>query len=350
MKRILVTGGAGFIGLHLLNRLARSGDEITVLDNLHPQVHGPNALPPSLPSGVRFMYGDVRDINAISKVVEASRPDLVVHLAAETGTGQSWDEVARYCEVNVTGTAHLIQALRRLPAGAGSRRLVLASSRAVYGEGAHRAPDGTVVVPPPRPPADMRAGRFTSMRDGVALEPLATREDTAPAPASIYASTKQSLAGTDIEAVILRFQNVYGPGQSLRNPYTGVLSIFSEQIMRGQTINIYEDGEIVRDFVYVEDVAEAIVAGLDRPNVSGLVFNVGSGIGTTILEVARQLLHLFDAQSDRIRVSSDFRAGDVRHAVADVSLARATLGWSPGTPMAEGLSRLVSSIKRSSAI
>ncbi|WP_298966133.1 SDR family NAD(P)-dependent oxidoreductase [uncultured Methylobacterium sp.] len=350
---VLVTGGAGFIGAHLTPRLARAGYRIVVLDNLHPQVHGPDAAAPALPEGATFVKADIRDREAVAQAVREVRPDHVIHLAAETGTGQSWDEVHRYCDVNVGGTAALVEALRALPPAGRPRRVVLASSRAVYGEGAYRDEAGRLTVPPARRPEDMRRGLFDPVVGGVALQAVPTPESTPPAPASIYASTKlmqeyvltQALLGTDAEPVILRFQNVYGPGQSLRNPYTGVLSIFSGQILAGQSLNIYEDGKITRDFVYVGDVVDAVVLALTAPRRVEGVVNIGSGEATTIHDAARELVRLLGVPGVGIAVSGQFRAGDVRHAVADIGAAAATLGWTPRTGLTEGLGRLVAWVR-----
>lgn len=346
-RRVLVTGGAGFIGNHLLHRLAKTDCDLIVFDNLHPQVHGSGAVCGALPVGTVFIQADIRDQDAVARAVAETDPDYVIHLAAETGTGQSWDEVHRYCDVNVGGTASLVEALRRLPEREG-RRLVLASSRAVYGEGAYQKADGSLVVPQGRQPENMRRGLFDPMMAGLALRAVPTPEDLPTAPASIYASTKlmqefvvtQALLGTSIESVVLRFQNVYGPGQSLNNAYTGVLSIFSGQILKGQALNIYEDGQITRDFVYVEDVVDALMQSLMVPNRLGHPINIGSGKPTTILSAARELAAVLDAPDTEIRVTGDFRAGDVRHAVADIRTAKAILNWTPRTDLREGLTRL----------
>jgi dTDP-L-rhamnose 4-epimerase len=346
-RRVLVTGGAGFIGMHLLPRLAATDCDLIVFDNLHPQVHGPAAVCGVLPAGTVFIQADIRDRDAVARVVTETAPDHVVHLAAETGTGQSWDEIHRYCDVNIGGTAALVEALRQLPEREG-RRLVLASSRAVYGEGAYHDADGHLVVLQGREPEDMRRGLFNPMIAGQALRAVPTPEDVPTAPASIYASTKlmqefvvtQGLLGTAIEPVVLRFQNVYGPGQSLNNPYTGVLSIFSGQILQNQSLNIYEDGQITRDFVYVEDVVDALMQALTVPKRPERPINIGSGRPTTILDAARELAAVLDAPDIEIRITGDFRAGDVRHAVADISAAEAILNWTPRTGLREGLSRL----------
>jgi dTDP-L-rhamnose 4-epimerase len=349
----LVTGGAGFIGTRLVRAIEDICDEVVIFDNLHQQVHGASAVAPNLGQHCRFVKGDVRDAALMSTVVEDCRPDLVVHLAAETGTGQSYDQVAHHCDVNVTGTANLVEAVRRLPAAA--RRVVLASSRAVYGEGLYRTRGGALVVPPPRSTSSMRAGRFVPVdSDGIALEPLATPETAPPAPASIYASTKlmqefilrQGFDGTSVEVAVLRLQNVYGAGQSVRNPYTGVLSIFSQKLQDGHDIEIFEDGMITRDFVHVSDVARAIKAAAMIDVVPETAVNVGSGAPATIEDVARLLLRLHGRLPGALSVTGNFRSGDVRHCVADIGLARATLGWSPQVGLTEGLTELVSWVVR----
>lgn len=352
-ERILVTGGAGFIGSHLLPRLAEMGYDLSVFDNLHPQIHGPDAVCGALPAGTDFIQADIRDRDAIARVVAQTKPDHIIHLAAETGTGQSWDEVHRYCDVNVVGTAALVEAVRSLPERVG-RRLVLASSRAVYGEGAYRDGAGSLVVPPARQPRDMTRGLFDPMVDGLALSAVPTPENAPTAPASIYASTKlmqefvvmQALLGTATEPVVLRFQNVYGPGQSLNNPYTGVLSIFSSQILQGQSLNIYEDGQIVRDFVYVEDVVDAILRGLTAATRPMQPINIGSGTPSTILETARELAAVLGAPETEIRVTGQFRAGDVRHAVADIRAAETILNWTPRTSLRDGLTSLAEWVRK----
>lgn len=345
--RIFVTGGAGFIGSQLVKALSRNGAEICVYDNLLPQVHGEDARDPGFPENVRFVFGDVRDEVALESALREWEPRIVYHLAAETGTGQSRDEITRYCDVNVGGTSRIIEAIRRLQNP--PTRIILAGTRAVYGEGAYRDGNGRLVVPPPRTVQEMKAGQFVP-RDatGQLLDALPTTEETPPAPASVYATTKltqeyllsQGFEGTPVEPVVLRFQNVYGPGQSMRNPYTGVLSIFLSQILSGQRLNIYEDGEITRDFVFVKDVVRSLeLAGQSRlPR--GSVINIGTGQGATILKVARKLLDILGRSEDALDITGDFRPGDVRHAVADASRAEALLGWRASTSLDEGLRML----------
>jgi dTDP-L-rhamnose 4-epimerase len=343
-KRIFVTGGAGFIGTHLVNALSKQGAEVCIYDNLLPQVHGEGTSCPDFPKNVHFVQGDVRDGAGLEHALRETKPDVIYHLAAETGTGQSRDEIVRYCDVNVGGTSRLVESIRRLEKP--PTRVILAGTRAVYGEGAYRDAQGNALVPPARTAEEMKAGKFAP-RDSAdsPLQPLPTSEETPLAPASVYATTKlaqeyllkQGLEGTPVKPVLLRFQNVYGPGQSLRNPYTGVLSIFISQILRGQRLNIYEDGEITRDFVFVHDVVRSLELAAGTELSGGTVINIGSGQGVTILSVARKLLTILGRREDELDITGDFRPGDVRHAVADVSLAKTLLGWEASSSLDEGL-------------
>ncbi|WP_426959668.1 NAD-dependent epimerase/dehydratase family protein [Muricoccus radiodurans] len=346
--RALVTGGAGFIGSRLVRALLAKGMRVWVLDNLLPQVHGPDARFPEVPGDVTWRRGDVRDAAALRDIVRESRPDLVFHLAADTGTGQSLDLVARYCDVNVMGTAHLIEAMRE--AALTAPRIVLTATRAVYGEGAYLDAAGGLAVPPARAIEDMAAGRFAPvLPEGPATRPIPTPETCPPRPASIYASSKlmqehmlqQCAAAAGWSLAILRFQNVYGPGQSLRNPYTGVLSVFIETLLRGGDLNIYEDGEIVRDFVFVDDVVRSLVMAAEAERLDDAPINIGTGRGVSIQEVARMLARETGRDpSTCMRVTGTFRPGDVRHAVADTARARALLGWSPRVSVEEGIAAL----------
>lgn len=341
--RVLITGGAGFIGSRLTRVLAGRGASVTIFDNLLAQVHGPD---PVLDLDGRLIKGDVRDIAALSAAVADTAPDIVIHLAAETGTGQSADEPVRYADVNVVGTANLIEALKALPTPPG--RVVLAATRAVYGEGAYEDTDGRITAPAPRTAESMAAGVFDLFDDkGVRLTPKPTREDLSPRPGSVYGSTKlmqeyllqQTPSPWDV--VVLRLQNVYGPGQSLRNPYTGVLSIFSQQAMEGQTLSIYEDGEIFRDFIFVDDVVAAFVAACEKPKAGGAIINIGSGEATSIRHAASLILEHLGLPSERLRVSGAYRAGDIRHAVADVARAHDILDWRAAVSFRDGVQKLV---------
>jgi dTDP-L-rhamnose 4-epimerase len=355
--RILVTGGAGFIGSRLVRHLRASAEKIVVFDNLHPQVHGERATFPDEGGNLICIRADVRDGDALRSAISDHTPTLIYHLAAETGTGQSYDLISRYCDVNVGGTARLLEALRQSTVPA--RRVVLAGSRAVYGEGACRAEDGSLVIPAPRLEERLKAGDFVPRDlDGRALTPVPTPEQLSPSPASIYGSTKlmqeylleQSLAGTATEPVLLRFQNVYGPGQSLRNPYTGVLSIFCSQILEGKTLNIFEDGEIVRDFIFVDDVVEALARAGAVAAPGSAPINIGSGTPASILGAAQFLLKVLGAPEDRLVISGDFRIGDIRYSVADIRRARELLDWQPRFSLEKGLTALAEWARQEAAL
>lgn len=351
---VVITGGAGFIGKRLALSLSASGHNVAVFDNLQPQVHpDPDGTVAELErAGVSFTLGDVRDCKALTQMLVTAEADIVVHLAAETGTGQSYDMPSHYCDVNVAGTAHLIEALRTTQTKGGKvRRVILAGSRAVYGEGACRNVDGLEVTAVPRLSADLAAGEFAPKdAEGRSLEPIAScAATTVPAPASIYASTKlmqeyllrQGLEQSGVETAILRLQNVYGAGQSLHNPYTGVLSIFAQQLLEGKTLNIYEDGEIVRDFVYVSDVVAAFHRLCEIKRAPHETLDIGSGKGASILEVARTMVEALDLEGERLTISGQFRPGDVRFAVADISAAERILGWAPKVSLSDGIRALV---------
>ncbi|MWB97275.1 NAD-dependent epimerase/dehydratase family protein [Agromyces seonyuensis] len=345
-RRALITGGAGFIGSRLAARFARSGWDVDVLDPLSEQVHGVDPVRTSaslrgLEDSARLTIGSVSDPDALEAALGDA--EVVVHLAAETGTGQSMYEIGRYADVNVGGTATLLDRLVR--GGHSVRRVVVASSRAVYGEGAYADADGRIVYPAGRDDARLRAGEFDPAgADGRPLRPAPTPEDAPLAPTSVYGITKltqESLVravspAVGIEPVTLRYQNVYGPGQSLRNPYTGILSIFTGLIARGEPINVFEDGLPSRDFVYVDDVVEATFLAATEPAAAGGVFNVGTGVGTSVLDVVRALFTAAGAEVPAI-VSGDYRLGDIRHNIADTTRLRETLGFVPATDFATGL-------------
>lgn len=343
--KILVTGGAGFIGSWLVDSLLKNGHSITVIDNLSPQIHG--ALPqpdvPWLRSGqVEFIRADVRDRAVMDEVL--GRVEAVVHLAAETGTGQSMYQIAHYYDVNQQATAALFEAI-------GTRhrhisRVILASSRSIYGEGAYRLGD-KLIVPTPRETVHMKTGNFEPAGpNGETLELVATPEDVTPRPASVYAATKlanETLGQIFADAygttvVALRFQNVYGERQSLRNPYTGILSIFSNRMRQGLPINIFEDGLESRDFVHVSDIVRAIGLALEQPLAGFHALNVGSGVPTSVMAVAETLRDLLGSTS-ALAVSGDFRAGDIRHCYADLTRVREVLGFEPSLSVEQGLAR-----------
>lgn len=350
MPNVLITGGAGFIGTRLASRFAQDGYTVTVLDALIPQVHGPDPrksspLVRSLDGVATLIHGSVTQTEDLRKALGGA--DTVIHLAAETGTGQSMYEIDRYVETNIGGTAKLLDVLTNEPHSV--HRLVVASSRSVYGEGAYRTADGRVVHPPHRLDADLAAGDFDVHETGEGpLTPIPTDEASALHPSSVYGITKQtqeSLVLTvsptiGIDAVSLRFQNVYGPGQSLKNPYTGILSIFSTLIRQGKEINIFEDGRESRDFVYIDDVVEATYRAATRPNVAGAILNVGSGVPTTVLDVVEALSRAFGTEVPK-RISGNYRLGDIRHNTADTSRMREVLDFMPTVDFADGVRRFV---------
>ena len=343
--KILVTGGAGFIGANLVTRLHAQDHEVRVLDILSPQIHGAasdeSPLRQLIEGKCEFLRGDVTDAATVSAALDGC--EAVVHLAAETGTGQSMYEVARYCHTNVQGTAVLLEAIAARADRI--RKVVVASSRAVYGEGRYSL-DGQFVYPATRQESDLAAGHFDP-RDpasGRTLKVEATDEESRILPNSIYGVTKYTqeqmtmlnCKSLGVDAVALRFQNVYGPGQSLSNPYTGILSIFSTRIRHGRGIDVYEDGEESRDFVYIDDVVESIVLSLTRPQAAGQVFGIGTGVATSVLTVAHTLATQYGIDVP-IQVTRAYRVGDIRHNFADTAKASALLGFRAQVGFEDGL-------------
>lgn len=344
-ERVLITGGAGFIGRHVARALLDRGAEVRVLDALIDQVHGSAGALPFRPGEVDVRVGDVRDRAAVDSALDGV--DRVVHLAAEVGVGQSMYAVDRYVDVNDRGTAVLLEALIAKPV----RRLVVASSMSIYGEGLYRDADGALHEEVERTvdPAADQAEPAWDERDGAGrpLRPLATPETKRPHLASVYALTKyvqERLALTvapayGMEGVALRLFNVYGPGQALSNPYTGVLAIFASRLLNGRPPMVFEDGRQRRDFVHVEDVARAVALALEHPAAPGQVFNVGSGDDISIAEIATRLAAAMGSDLEP-EITGRFRRGDVRHCFADISKARGLLGFEPRRDFAESLSEL----------
>ena len=347
--RVLVTGGAGFVGLAVSRRLLAKGHTVTVLDSFHPQIHGSSqTLPPDLTEDVRLVRGDVADREAWLRAIDSQQ--AVLHLAAETGTGQSMYEVERYSRTNLAGTALLLDLLanKRAPS---VERIVVASSRAIYGEGAYTCAEHGLVYPAARGVERLTAGKFEPvcpLCEGEVLT-VPTPESAPPSPSSFYGLTKQVQeqmvllfgATLAIPTVALRYQNVYGPGQSLSNPYTGILAIFSNLARLNRPIRIFEDGQESRDFVYIDDVAEATCRALLN-DVSGVhSLNVGSGQRTSVLEVARHIVNFFGSRSE-LQVTGEFRLGDIRHGSADLTGLKQTLGYTPQWKFADGLDRFLS--------
>ena len=338
--QILITGGAGFIGSHLADELLRHGHRVRALDSLSEQVHGAGAARPSyLNADVELIRGDTRDATAVRRALQGV--DAVYHFAAAVGVGQSMYEVAEYTSINNVGTAVLLEALIQHPV----RRLIVASSMSIYGEGLYRRVDGRIVAGTERSLERLRSGDW-EMRDehGDVLTPVATGEDKVPTLASVYALSKFDqerlclMIGRayDIPTVALRFFNVFGPRQALSNPYTGVLAIFASRLLNGNRPFIFEDGLQQRDFVSVHDVAHACRLALDVDAASGHAINVGSGRAYTIIEVA-ELLGAVLGKPVEPEMCGKYRVGDIRHCYADISLARRLLGYEPRLTLEDGL-------------
>lgn len=346
MKKVLITGGAGFIGSRLANCLIAKGYEVVVLDNLSPQIHGEDAensdLYLSIKDKVRFYKGDVRNLEDWKKSIDGC--DAIIHLAAETGTGQSMYEVDKYVDVNINATSLLMNFLVNEKHSV--KKIVVASSRAVYGEGSYKDMKGTVVYPNARLEIDMDKGIFEPQKDGQSLQVIATDEFAPFKPQSVYGITKQVQeqlvlnvsSSINISAVALRFQNVYGPGQSLKNPYTGILSIFSTLIHNQNPINIFEDGLESRDFVYIDDVVDSIVLSLESENSSGKSYNVGTGVAKNVIEVAEALQELYNKKV-QTSITGNYRKGDIRHNFADITAIQKDLGFNPKVDFKTGLKR-----------
>lgn len=349
-QKILISGGAGFIGSSLALRLIELGHSVRVLDNLSVQIHGKDAEKSSplyllIKDKVEFIKGDVTHRSDWEKAIEGI--DVIVHLAAETGTGQSMYRIEKYSHVNSDGTALMFDVLVNQPNFV--KKVVLASSRAVYGEGKYEHPDLGIVYPKSRNPKDMEAGIFDLIGDDrKILKPLPTDEDSKISPASVYAVTKfnqEQLTETvcdsiGIDYVILRYQNVYGAGQSMKNPYTGILSVFSTQIISGKKINVFEDGLPSRDFVEVSDVVEATVKSIFSEKASRNIINVGTGKPTTVVDVAEALMNAFGKRTE-LEISGDFRIGDIRYNVADLTKMRKLLDFEPKIDFDEGIKKYV---------
>jgi len=339
-ESILITGGAGFIGSHLANALAADGARVRILDVLTEQVHGAAAgFPEHLHEEVETVSGDIRDPQAVARALRGITH--VYHFAAAVGVGQSMYEIEHYVDVNTRGTAVLLQALLQNPV----QRLVVASSMSICGEGLYR--QGAQLREPPLRSRDQLSRGEWALRDADGVyEPIATPETKHAAPASVYALSKLDqeqlciLFGSayNIPTVALRFFNVYGPLQSLGNPYTGVLAIFASRCLNGNPPLIFEDGMQRRDFVSVHDIVRACRLALTTPN-SGEVFNIGSGRARSILEVANAIIDVLGVQVEPI-ITGKYRSGDIRHCFADIDKARDLLGYRPATPFETGLAEL----------
>lgn len=348
MKKILITGGAGFIGSHTADRLLAAGYQVRALDLLDPQIHGAERRPPAyLDPRVELVTGDVRNRDDLTRAIAGV--DAVYHFAARTGVGQSMYDIHGYSDVNVGGTAMLLDVLANTPHQV--RKVILSSSRAVYGEGKYRCTACGPVFPPPRTREQLEAQQW-SMRCPVCgreLLPVPTDEQKPLAPISVYALTKRvqeelvrMYADTyRVPFVILRYFNVYGSRQAINNPYTGIGAIFANRAISGQDILIYEDGMPGRDFVNVRDVVEANLLALENDRAEYGVFNVGSGERLTVLDLARLVLKELDSRVE-MKFTGQFRVGDIRDCYADLTRSREILGYAPRVAFAAGVAELVS--------
>jgi dTDP-L-rhamnose 4-epimerase len=345
-RSVLVTGGAGFVGSHLVDALLARGDRVRIFDNLDPQVHGAGRrVPPWVPGEAELVVGDMRDAGAVRRSLEGV--ELVYHLAAAVGVGQSMYQIADYTAVNTLGTAHLLQAL--VDDRGSVERLVVASSMSIYGEGRYARPDGREPSVGVRGAQQLRRHEWEPVDvDGTPLQAVPTDEAKPLDPTSIYALTKadqekmvlQVGAAYGIPSVALRFFNIYGPRQALSNPYTGVAAIFSSRLLNGEPPLIFEDGGQRRDFVSVHDIVQGLLLSAEEDAAVGKALNLGTGVGTSVREVAEILARVLGVDVEPVVVGR-YRVGDIRHCYADISLAREVLGYEPRYTFEEGMRELV---------
>lgn len=350
MKNILITGGAGFIGSNLALKLIEKGYKVTILDNLSPQIHGVDAenksvLYLSIKDKVTFFKGSVTSKSDWQKALAGQ--DAIVHLAAETGTGQSMYEIEKYVTVNIGGTGIMLDLLANNPHHV--KKIIIASSRSIYGEGKYWSEElNTTVYPKHRTDEYMASNDFEVKYAGLSkpLKLMATDEESKIHPSSVYGITKQNqeqmimtvCPTLGIAPVAFRYQNVYGPGQSLSNPYTGILSIFSTLIKNGKEINIFEDGKESRDFVFIEDVVAATILGLEKVEANGEVFNVGTGEATDVITVADELIKNYGSNT-KVNITGNYRLGDIRHNYADLTKIKTLLGFIPKYNFVTGIQK-----------
>jgi dTDP-L-rhamnose 4-epimerase len=347
--KILITGGAGFIGSNLALKLISKGHNVTVLDSLSKQIHGENpeassTLYQSIADKVNFIKGTVESAGDIEQAIAGQ--EVIVHLAAETGTGQSMYQIKKYTDVNISGTALLLDTLANNKNTV--KKIIIASSRAIYGEGKYLSQELGYVYPKHRTDACMQAKDFEVKYPGCKqpLTLVATDEESKIHPSSVYGITKQnqeqmimtvsSMIG--IAPVALRYQNVYGPGQSLSNPYTGILSIFSTLIKNNKEINIFEDGKESRDFVFIDDIIDATILGIENENANNNIFNVGTGVATEVNTVVKELMANY-GKSVPATISGNYRLGDIRHNFADITKIKSVLGFKPKVDFMQGIAK-----------
>ncbi len=353
MSRVLVTGGAGFIGSHLVDALLAGGEEVRILDNLDPLAHPSGKPPGHLDPAAELLVGDLRSDDDVAVALEGV--DRVFHLGGIVGNGESMVNVRRAIDSNPGGTATLLEAV--IARREQIRRVVVASSMVVYGEGAYRCREHGVVMPGVRPAAQLRERRWEPLcpRCGRDTEPVPLTEDKPLQPISVYGISKRDTEELALvlgeaygfEAVALRYLNVYGPRQALANPYTGVAAIFSSRLLGGDPPRVFEDGNQIRDLVHVSDIVAATVASMEAPEAPGRAFNVATGCRIGIAELASKLCALLAPELEP-EITGEFRAGDIRHCFADTTLARDLLGFEARTRLEDGLPELVEWVARQS--
>lgn len=340
--RVLITGGAGFVGSHLADQLLQQGYKVRILDSLSEQVHGSAAWPGYLDSRVECIHSDLRNPEQLDHALRDV--DVVFHLAAAVGVGQSMYQIAHYVDVNNRGTAILLQALSQRPV----KKLLVASSMSLYGEGLYQDNNGEIHSVGERSIEQLKRGEWELAHNGFHLTPVATPEDKAIAPSSVYALSKFDQerlclmigAAYQIPTVALRFFNIYGPRQALSNPYTGVLAIFSARYLNHKPPVIFEDGKQRRDFVSVHDVARACVQAMESDEANGEVFNIGSGRDYSIIEIADRIAAALGISDIQPHITGQYRVGDIRHCFADISKARRILSYEPRVSLDDGLGEL----------
>jgi dTDP-L-rhamnose 4-epimerase len=344
VSKVLVTGGAGFIGSHLVDALLARGERVRVLDNLDPLAHE-NGVPAHLSSEAEFVEGDLRDPDVVEQALDGV--EQVFHLGGVVGNGESMVNVRRAVDHNAGGTATLLEAM--IERRDRVRRLVAASSMVVYGEGSYRCPEHGLVHPPLREAAQLRRREWEPRCPAcaAAVEPAPTREDAPLRPTSVYGITKRDQEelvlvlgrAYGIETVALRYLNVYGPRQALANPYTGVAAIFAARVLNARPPLVFEDGRQLRDLVHVSDVVRGTLAAMEAPAAPGHAINVATGTRVRIGELAARIAAALGSGLEPL-ITGEFRAGDIRHCFADVNLARELLGFEARTTLEQGLPEL----------